>query len=728
MTSKEIKESFLFHYHEKDIDKFFCPCGTNFEVKKSIEEKEFVMQTNNLNPYGQINIEDVIDKIELNASCPNCKKQIKDFSSIGKKAEANKIFYKRFSFEEKSNEIFLSKSLFEGEYDAYLETFDVKETKIKISFNKENKKINFIHNENKTDVDLDKLFDIVSKFYFTEKEKETVKIVDNLMDIHVFIGRLANFIKDAKNIDFLSGLIEEINGTRHGIMQDAIPTLTKVTCILLSIAKYESLSTIALTKNALFLFELLKDCELPKSDSLYEKKLTKPVQIFSYLINLENKKIQDDIDKENNEKQKILHRSVKLTSGQEINFENDFKHATLNKKAIVKKSTDGTVVLEDDMENKQISPLIYKKIKNLKEYKRLIKYTKFIDYNYLVNLTKKYEIDFLNELFIYLEFRGDLNTNRLNYFLNLYSDYKTLNGDFDYHFSHYIGTFDDSLRMIHALKWDVNKHLLQIKKCEELDKYHDWLIKHYNLTQQKESNIKYQKFVEKYKELEKYDNKDIRIKLVGTIESLMFWAKELNNCAASYAIRVLNGKYLLAIVEYKTFKEDTEKNNLKNFLMGFTVDKRGMLEFDQIKSTNNQRGSNKLKMIVMDYLREKDITFREVADLSMVFNSESFGMLNNIVAELNNHAEAQIVPQAELVENPIPNPTSMDRINFAPYIQADINTHIQIGEKKNEFNTKVFVSPGISTTELDGNKDEEDKNFFNRMGEIFNSFINKVRT
>ncbi len=682
MNKKEIKESFLFHYNENDTDRFFCPCGTNFTVKENIEEKEFVLNTKKNNPYEQINVEDIIDKIDLKASCPNCKKQIKDFSSIGKKAEVNKRFYKNFSFQESTSDISLSKSLIEGEYDAYFETFSIKETKVSLVFEKESRQIKLIHNDNSTDIDLDALFETVSKFYSTEKEKETVKIVDNLVDIHIFIGRLANFIKDAKNIDFLSGLMEEINGTRQGILNDAIPTLTKVTCILLAIAKHESLSTVALTKNALFLFELLKDCELPKSNVLTDNKLTKPVQIFSYLINFENKKIQKDIDKEKNEKQRIIHKSVKLLNGQEINFENDFKHATLNEKTIVKKSADGTLVLEDSVENKQISPLIYKKIKTVKEYKKLIKYTKFIDYNYLVNLTKKYDIEFLNELFFYLEFRGDLNTNKLNYFLNLYSDYKILNKEHDYNFKHYIGTFDDCLRMIYSLKWDINKNLLQIKKCEELEKYHDWLIKHYNVTQQKESNVKYQTFVEKYKEIEKYDNKDIKIKLVGTIESLMFWAKELNNCAASYATRVLNGQYLLAIVEYKTFKEDSEKDNLKNFLMGFSVDKRGMLEFDQMKSTNNQRGSNKLKMIVMDYLREKDITFREVADLSLGFSSESFGALNNIVAGLNNHVEAQLVPQ---IENDLAineTPAEMGGLNFAPSIQHDLDSHVRIGDKK----------------------------------------------
>lgn len=726
MNIKEIKESFLFHYGENGTDKFFCPCGTNFTVNKDIEEKEFVLNTKQNSSYEEINIEDIMDKIELKASCPNCKKQIKDFSSIGKKAEVNKRFYKNFSFQESTSDISLSKSLIEGEYDAYFDTFSIKETKVSLVFEKERRQIKLIHNDNSTDIDLDKLFEIVSKFYFTEKERETVKIVDNLIEIHVFIGRLANFIKDAKNIDFLSGLMEEINGTRRGGLNDALPALTKVTCILLSIAKYESLSTVALTKNALFLFELLKDCELPKSNILAESRLTKPVQIFSYLINFETKKVQEDIDKEKNEKQKIIHKSVKLLNGQEINFEKDFKHATLNKKTSVKKSADGTLVLEDDMTNKQISPLIYKKIKTVKEYKELIRYTKFIDYNYLVNLTKKYDISFLNDLFVYLEYRGDLNINRVNYFLNLYADYNK-NFDFQFNFSHYIATFDDSLRMIHALKWDINKHLLNIKKCDELDKYHDWLVKHYNMSQQKESNVKYQNFVEKYKEIENYNSKDIKVKLIGTIESLMFWAKELNNCSASYAARVLNQQYLLAIVEYKTFKDDEDSKNLKNFMIGFTIDKRGMLEFDQIKSTNNQRGSNKFKMLIMEFLREKDITFREVADLSISFDSKNFYLLNDIMGNLNQHVEAQNAAPEEVVVN-----VENGQLNFQPYLMAEpINNQHQIQEQEEprrlEFNHESFVSPGVSIIELDQNHKEASKTFFEKIGDVFNTFTRRGR-
>lgn len=731
MNKKEIQETFLFHYNEKNIDKFFCPCGTNFSVSEKIEEKEFVLKTKNNSAFNSLNMDDIVNEIDLKAECPNCKKTISEFSSSGKKIEVNKKFYKNFHFEENELEISLSKSLFEGEYDEYFDKLLIKETGATLVFEKNTKQIKFIHNENSSDIDLDTVFEVVSKFYFTEKENDTVKLVDNLMDIHIFIGRLANYIKDAKNIDFLSGLMDEINGTRNIVLKDALPTLTKITCILLSIAKYEALSTIALTKNALFLFELLKDCDLPKSNDLIEKKVTKPVQIFSFLINLENKKIQENIDKEDNKKQKIVYKSVKLLSGEEFNLSDGFNFS--NKTKGVKKSNDGTLVLEDGIDNKQISPLIYKKIKSIKDYKKLIKYTKFIEYNNLVNLTKKYDIELLNDLFVYLEFRGDLNINRINYFLNLYTDFKNSKDLLRFNFAYYVETFDDCLRMIHSLKWDVNKHLLNIKKCSELVKYHDWLVETYNLTQQKESNIKYQNFVKKFKDMEEYESKDIKIKLISTIESLMFWAKELNNCSASYATRVLSEQYLLAIVEYKTLKEDSEKNNLRNFMMGFTINKRGLLEFDQLKSTNNQRGTDRFKMLVMDYLIEKDITFREVADLSTNFVVKNNVGINNILEDLVAHAPQIATPAAE-----------HNDINFAPYLMANVidvqpNIEERIEERmveserelkeayekeiendvKIDFNSKVFISPGISTMEHDQNNNKKSMSIIEKIKNFF---------
>jgi hypothetical protein len=69
------------------------------------------------------------------------------------------------------------------------------------------------------------------------------------------------------------------------------------------------------------------------------------------------------------------------------------------------------------------------------------------------------------------------------------------------------------------------------------------------------------------------------------------------------------------IAEYKTYKNDMDRNNLRNFMLGIKVDKRGFLEFSALKSTNNYLASDNFKRIVMSYLVQKDISFRETADL-----------------------------------------------------------------------------------------------------------------
>lgn len=618
MNKEFIKNNYMFHSSNNDgVEKFFCTCGEHFEVNKKLEEKEFTVKISNNRFYKNLDLslDEFMGDMIVDEECPNCKKRTKEFYDNGTCINTNIKFYKKFLFEESAEGIYLHKIFFEGNYEELDDYFEVKETKNSVYIKKETKEIFFInsHGEEKK-LDLDNIFNIVYNFYNSKSVSSEIKIVDNLLDIHVFIGRLSNFIRDAKNIDFLSGLMEDINGTRNKRINDSLPVLTKVTCILLSITKYEPLSTIALTKNGAFLYELLKECKLPNSNGLIEKNITKPLPLFSYLINLEENQIQKEIDMEDSGKQKYLFKSVKLIDGTEFEFKNTLGNLKFEESKI-RKSEDGTLILKDDLLEKQISPFIYKKIKNVKEYKKIIRYKKFVDYNYLVNLCKKYDFDFLIELYDHLEFRGDINISRLNYFLKLYNNYKEDEYLLNFEFRHYASLFDDCIRMIHSLKWDINKHLLNIKKCSEIEKYHDWLVKHYNVTQQKETNVKYQQFVEKYKNLEEYTHDDIKVKLIDTVEGLMFWAKELNNCAASYVKRVIDEQYILAIAEYKTYKNDLEKNNLRNFMLGIKVDKRGFLEFGALKSTNNYLASDKFKKIVMDYLVEKDISFRETADL-----------------------------------------------------------------------------------------------------------------
>jgi hypothetical protein len=617
MNTEQIKQTFLF----QDNESFFCPCGNKYSVHKSKEiVEEYTINVEN-GSLENMDVDDFIENIELDSDekCSKCGKSSTEFKKYGLKYSTNVDFYKSFSFEETTTDIILNKNIFQGKLDREIKSFFIDKKTTSLVLNKESKRVTIKNGDTATVIELENLFKEIQNFYESASEKSTIKIMDNLIDIHVFIGRLANFLRDFKNIDLVSGLMEEINGTRGFDFNNSLSVLIKITCILLSIAQYENLSTIALVKSGIFLFELLKDCDLPSSSVLKEMNLTKPIQIFNYLINLEAKKIQENIDKNNKDIQEYAFKSIKLQSGVEIKI-SDSREFDIISGTKARKGADGKLILKENLQEKKISPFLFKKIKTVKEYKNLIRYCKFIDYSDLINLTMKYDSTFLESLFPHLEFRNDVNKDTINYFITLYSDFfsKKDNEYCEGNFENFLIEFDDAKRILVSLKWNIRKELMGIKKCEDINKYHNWLVKEYNNTvEKKESKIKYQNFVDKYKSLEDYIHNDIEVKFIDTVESLLFWAKKLNNSAAAYAYRVESGKYLMAMVNYKTFKSDEDCQNLKNFMLGLDVDARGMLEFDQFKSTNNRLASNKLKLILMEYLREKDISYKEVADLSL---------------------------------------------------------------------------------------------------------------
>ena len=629
MDSNEIKKTFFFFSNEDESEKYFCPCGQHFSVNKkkmADEAEEHVIKIDN-NAFKNFDVDDFLNSVDLesDAQCPSCQKTASYFKKQGLKFPINNFFYKSFKYEETAERIMLHKILYRAIYESQIDFFEIEEVFETIFIDKESKNIGIKKGEKEVQLDLENMFDSIQEFFEPSLEKSSVKITDNFMDIHIFIGRLTNHIRDSKNINLLSGLLEEINGSRGLSMNTGMFSLIKITCVLLAIAKHENLATIALVKSGIFLFELLKDCELPKASVLKELNLTKPIQIFNYLINLEAKKAQDKIDKNDKKLQKYGFKSVKLQSGieVEIDTQSEFYKETLqedSKFSKVKREADGTMTLKESLVDKKISPFFFKKIKTVAEYKALIRYCKFVDYNELMNIIMKYDSSFLINLFNFLEYRNDVDSSSINYFFTLYGDFFSKK-DSDYYgeeFKDYLIYFDDAKRILASLKWNIKRELMGIKKCSELKKYHDWLIKQYNNTvEKKESKIKYQNFVDKYKALEEYVHDDIEVKLIDTVEGLLFWAKQLNNSAAAYAINVERGIYLMAMVNYKTFKSDPNTGNLKNFMLGLNVDKRGMLEFDQFKSTNNQLATNKLKLILLDYLQEKDISYRELEDLSM---------------------------------------------------------------------------------------------------------------
>jgi hypothetical protein len=268
-----------------------------------------------------------------------------------------------------------------------------------------------------------------------------------------------------------------------------------------------------------------------------------------------------------------------------------------------------------------------------------------------------YDIDLLINLFPLIEFRDDVTLDRLIQFLHVTKDYAKrvqsggseqlsnnnslkvrymeLTGDdekevnikflrenknkikdseikyslinaFDF------TIFDDSIRMINDLKWDANKEFYKIKDIDELEDYHNKLIKLFNLLNDKEKNSNFKDFVSKFKYLEEYDG-DLKVRLVANPDELFKKAQELRSCASSYINRISREQYVIMMIYDLSNEESKEKDG---FMIGLHFTKYG-LEFDQLKTKFNKQGTNKFKKQVMKYLESKDVSYKELADLKI---------------------------------------------------------------------------------------------------------------
>jgi hypothetical protein len=173
--------------------------------------------------------------------------------------------------------------------------------------------------------------------------------------------------------------------------------------------------------------------------------------------------------------------------------------------------------------------------------------------------------------------------------------------------------YDDCSRILEELNWDKNKEFNKIKKQSELIEYHDKLVEHYNMLSDKQKYEKFKKFAEKFSFLEEYEG-DLKIKLLSTPAMVLKAADEMKNCAGSYVTRISQGKYLILMLEDKS---DKRAEMDSKFMLGLNLSSTTGLEFEQLKSVCNRKASDRQKTMVMKYLEEKDISYRETNDLRL---------------------------------------------------------------------------------------------------------------
>jgi hypothetical protein len=656
--SQVLQDLSFVENNTKQGDVYLCSCGHRFNIENtSVELKRELAEVNSevsqmlhddsnlMEEFGDL-YKNINMSMHEKVECPSCKKSFLKEENRRKLITKGVYFVSGFKFEESESESKLYYSKVKFDYNS---DFDFIEDYKYIRIDKNNKQLFYSDYDNvEHEFDLDEIVSVVNKIFITETQ-----IVYNAFDLHTFIHSLSNLVIDRSNIDIMTEMIDSIKN-RNGDM--GLDVVKKVVIVFLGIIKYSNLSTIAMTKGPMFLYDMMIECKIPKPKVLIENKVTSPIKIFNFLAQNYVNELGKDISAEDKDKQEFTFKSKKLIEfetvvnekgeivkdkqGDEITkavVKESDEEKTLNinftnnrnyKAGRVKDTGFGFGVLEA-IEDGSVSKFIFKNITRFSDYKYIIKYFKLINKQELIVLLQKYDLEFLSYAIDLLYFRDKVTDfkefQRVLDIMIDFVDYKSnmpsiigskssesrfeMLKDFDFI------PYDDSLMMMTVLKFDRRRHFDKIKTWKELNEYHDNLVKYFKTIKSEEQNGAIEKFVSQFAFLEDRSNYNgpLEIKLLSTPAMIIKEGVELRHSGAAYAKNVASGQYLMGQVFDRD--ENRQEDELIRYTIGFKHDKYKGLVFDQVKGFANKLGSNRFKKLVMEWLEIKDVSFQPIKDL-----------------------------------------------------------------------------------------------------------------
>lgn len=639
-------------------DVYLCSCGHRFNIENtSVELKKELAEVNSevsqmlqgdsnlMEEFGDL-YKNINMSMHEKVECPSCKTSFLKEENRRKLITKGVYFVSGFKFEETETESKLYYSKIKFDYNS---DFDFIEDYKYIRVDKNTKQLFYSDYDNiENEFDLDEIVSVVNKMLTTETQ-----VIYNSFDLHTFIHYLSSLVIDRSNIDIMTEMIDLIRGRNNDMGLDVIK---KVVIVFLGIIKYSNLSTIAMTKGPMFLYDMMLECKLPKPNVLIENKVTSPIKIFNFLAQNYVNELGKDISSEDKEKQEFTFKSKKLIEFETVVDENGKvkkdKQGDEITNAIVKESDEektlninftnnrnykvgrvkdtgfGFGVLEA-IKDGSVSKFIFKNITRFSDYKYIIKYFKLINKQELIVLLQKYDLEFLSYAIDLLYFRDKVTDfkefQRVLDIMIDFVDYKSnmpsvigsksseskfeMLKDFDFI------PYDDSLMMMTVLKFDRRRHFDKIKTWKELNEYHDNLVKYFKTIKSEEQNGAIEKFVSQFAFLEDRSNYDgpLEIKLLSTPAMIIKEGVELRHSGAAYAKNVASGQYLMGQVFDRD--ENRPEDEMIRYTIGFKHDKYKGLVFDQIKGFANKLGSNRFKKLVMEWLEVKDVSFQPIKDL-----------------------------------------------------------------------------------------------------------------
>lgn len=680
---EEIKKeySFLFEDSENNQEVYFCSCGkVTIKDKKKPQVDVEITETETLEskPHERVNYlypkngheikyleeykKDIIEDEEIEDDyselfksiklseyednrCDGCEKNFSTLENQKKLIVDNSFFVSGYNFSEDEFNLILYfgklKPLITKNSDDYSLNFEEKTKTLR--YNKENKKLYFKdYDSEEIEFDLDKIVKITDNIFLEE-----IQNIYNILQLQVYIGQLSKYVIDVRNTNVVQELLEE---TKNSFHYSGLDSIKKVISIFLGIIKYSNLSTIALTKGCKFLYDLMKECDIPSSSVLEENQVTSPIAIFNYLVAKYISNINEEVNEDNKEVHEFLFKSSQVVK-MEID-EKDKKQEAKSFEVVEGDEKEMKIIYKDNKDYKtkvshnsdsnkfqileisndaNASKFIYKNIKNFSDYKQLLKYFKFYDKHQIISLLQKYDLELLIRVVDLIYFRDTVDFKEFERIITIIKDYvvqetlkfkPTLNmdnfkPDYTYTNKFEFVYYDDSVMMMEVLEFDPRKHFNKIKTYRELMEYHNNLVKYFNVVADKEKNAKFKTFVERFKFLESREDYDgtLEFKLISTPAMLIAEGVHMKHSASSYSKKVITESYLIGQIFDKT--PGLNKDELTRFTIGFTFDSINGLEFHQVKGIANKPGSDNFKKLLMEFLTTKDISFRPVKDLKL---------------------------------------------------------------------------------------------------------------
>lgn len=635
-----IEKEYSFLMEGVSEDRYFCSCGHQFSIENNSEVSEL---SELLSEDSEEDVfEGVYSDIKMSfgdVKCSSCGQDFNEPNNRRKLISLNKVFISGYEYEETESSLLIFYSKISPGAESRTLQDDTKEYRIVfdenvryIRFEKESKNLFFkdFNDSKEIEFDLDKVIFYVEKFF----DVNTDKIV-NLFKLHMYINRLANFVSDTKNTKIVSDFLDFV---RNRPNESGIDYIQKLLSIFFGIIKYSNLSTIALTKNSQFLYDLMLECDIPSSEEMSNSGATSPVKIFNFLINKYINKLNQEVNEDNKEAHSFTFKSKqRIEYEKAINEEEEKLKYSIKKDEsetdyIVRENKDykgGKVVqteegfkVMDAVLDGSISKFIFNTIDSFSDYKQIIKYFKFYNKKELIAILQKYDIRLLTGIIDFIYFRDRMDFKELDRVLSIVDDYLESN----YLFKDYSNIrnfsfveYDDAKMMMEIMEFDPRKHFNKIKTYNELTEYHDNLITFYKVKTDEGKTGEIKEFADSLRYLETKGEGDyegpLDVKILDDPGLIIKEGVEMMHSASAYAPKVAQKSYLLASL----FDRDPNRpdDELERFTIGFTYNKYNGLEFDQVKGKTNILGSDRFKKLVMQFLVSKDISYKPVKDLKL---------------------------------------------------------------------------------------------------------------